>query len=137
GIMFQDFHLLPDRSAYDNVLLTAICESRLPEKPRSRTIRALNSVGLASKVEEYPQRLSTGEQQRVALARAIVNEPYVLLADEPVSNLDGQTSAEIIEVLRRINRAGTAVVVATHQPERFEICRPRVLRLENGRMVNE
>jgi len=136
GIMFQDFHLLLDRSAYDNVLLTAICERRLPEKPRLRAIKALNSVGLTAKIDEFPRRLSTGEQQRVALARAIVNEPFVLLADEPVSNLDQQTSAEIIEVLRRINRAGTAVVTATHQPERFEVCRPRILRLENGRLVN-
>jgi ABC-type ATPase involved in cell division len=90
---------------------------------------------MAHRLHDKASQLSTGEQQRVAIARAIVNEPFVLLADEPVSNLDGETSSDVIDILRKINSAGTAVVVATHQPERFAKCNPREIRLDNGKLV--
>ncbi len=133
GIVYQDLRLLGDRTALDNVILAAHCERNLPGKPRDRAIKALSNVGLTAKLHSFPHELSAGEQQRAALARAIVNEPYVLLADEPVSHLDPATSEDIVAQLRRVNQAGTAVLVATHQPERFESLRPRVIRLEAGR----
>ncbi len=133
GIVYQDLRLLSDRTALDNVLLAALCERNLPGKARDRAIRAISNVGLASKIHSFPHELSAGEQQRAALARAIVNEPFVLLADEPLSHLDAATSEDIVAQLKRVNQAGTAVLVATHQPERFESLRPRIIRLENGK----
>jgi len=133
GIVYQDLRLLGDRTALDNVLLAAHCERNLPGKARDRAVKVLSNVGLASKLHSYPHELSAGEQQRAALARAIVNEPFVLLADEPLSHLDAATSEDIVAQLRRVNQAGTAVLVATHQPERFESLRPRVIRLEGGK----
>jgi len=133
GIVYQDLRLLEDRTALDNVLLAAHCEPNLHEKPRERAVKVLANVGLASKIHSFPHEISAGEQQRAALARAIVNEPFVLLADEPLSHLDPATSEDIVAQLRRVNQAGTAVIVATHQPERFDILRPRIIRLEDGR----
>lgn len=137
GIVYQDLRLLDDRTLYENIILAANCEPNLPQKPKTRAIRALTSVGLAHKLRHYPHQLSAGEQQRAALSRAVVNEPYVLLADEPVSHLDAGTSEAIVSMLQRVNQAGTAVVVATHQPERFEVARPRVLRIDGGRVVGQ
>ena len=135
GIVYQDFRLLRDRSALENVRLAAFCERNLPGKPRARALRAMAKMGLSHKIHNRPDELSMGEQQRTAMARALVNEPFLMLADEPVSNLDEQTSAELIDYLRKVNQSGTAILVATHQPERFYPCSPRVIRLENGRLV--
>jgi len=134
GIIFQELRLLNDRSALDNVHLAAMCERNLPGKPRTRAMRAIASVGLSHKLRARPSCLSLGEQQRVAIARALVNEPFVLIADEPVSNLDSATSSEVVDVLSRVNHSGTAVIVATHQPERFASCEPRTIRIERGRI---
>ncbi len=135
GIVFQELRLLSDRSAMDNVRIAAVCERNLPGKPKARAFRAMAKVGLSHKLRDHPDHMSLGEQQRVAIARGLVNEPFVLLADEPVSNLDSGTSAEVIEVLQKINHSGTAVMVATHQPERFVSCNPRFIRLEKGRIT--
>lgn len=135
GIVFQDLRLLNDRSALDNVRIAAACERNLPGKPKSRAFRAMAQVGLSHKLHDNPDHLSLGEQQRVAIARGLVNEPFVVLADEPVSNLDSSTSAEVVEVLQNINRSGTAVMVATHQPERFACCNPKFITLEKGRIT--
>lgn len=135
GIVHQNFRLLDDRTVLDNIKLAASCEKTLPAKAKQRSLRALAGVGLTHKLHSIPKELSTGEQQRTAIARAIVNEPYLLLADEPVSNLDVETSNDIIELLKKVNRAGTAILVATHQPERFQSCNPRVLHLESGKLV--
>ena len=135
GIVYQDFRLLRDRSALENVRLAAFCERNLPNKPRSRALKAMAKMGLSHKIHSCPDELSMGEQQRTALARALVNEPFLLLADEPISNLDEETAAELIEYLRRVNQSGTAILVATHQPERFAPCSPRMLRVEKGRLT--
>ena len=134
GIVYQDLRLLTDRSVYDNVLLAAACETNLPQKPRARALKTLTQLGLAHKLHSNPAQLSAGEQQRAALARAIVNEPYVLLADEPISHLDPTTSDAIIALMSKVNQAGAAVIVATHQPERFESVKPRIVRVEAGRV---
>ncbi len=132
GIVFQDLRLLNDRNVFENVRLAAECETRLPSSAKARSLRVLNRVGMAHKIQDPPSELSTGEQQRVAIARALVNEPLLLLADEPVSNLDTETSSEIIEILNQVSLFGTSVIVATHQPERFIKYNPRILRMDNG-----
>ena len=135
GIVFQDLRLLHDRTVLENVRLTAECETRLPSSPKSRSLRVLSKVGMAHKIQDLPSELSTGEQQRVAIARALVNEPFVLLADEPVSNLDAETSSEIIDILHHISLSGTTVLVATHQPERFARYCPRIVTVSNGNLL--
>jgi cell division transport system ATP-binding protein len=135
GIVHQDLRLLTDRSVLESVRLTACCESSLPGRPKSRALKVLAKVGLAHKLHCMPGEISTGEQQRAAIARALVNEPFLLLADEPVSNLDSQSAESVVEVLRRANKAGTAMLVATHQPERFADGGARVVRLDGGRVA--
>lgn len=135
GIVFQDLRLLNDRNVLENVRLAAECETRLPISAKARSLRVLNRVGMSHKIKDFPSELSTGEQQRVAIARALVNEPLVLLADEPVSNLDAETSSEIIEILNQVSLFGTSVLVATHQPERFEKYNPRIMRMDNGTLL--
>lgn len=135
GIIYQDFRLLNDRSILENVRLSAACELNLKKKPKARALMALSRVGISHKQHSFPGELSTGEQQRTAIARALVNEPFVLLADEPVSNLDSETSGEITEMLYRANQIGTAMIIATHQPERFSSFDPRIYTIENGTVI--
>lgn len=135
GIVFQGLQLIGNRSVLDNIRLAALCERRLPGSAKSRSLTVLAKVGLLHRLRDQASQLSTGEQQRVAIARAIVNEPFVLLADEPVSNLDGESLAEVINILRKINSTGTTVVVATHQPDKFIECNPREIRLEQGKLI--
>jgi len=136
GIVFQDLRLLDDRSVLENVKLAALCDRRLPENPKVRSLRVLGKVEMSYKLQDRPNQLSTGEQQRIAIARALVNEPYVLLADEPVSNLDSETSKTIVDILYKISLSGTAVIVATHQPERFESINPRIIRMDRGSIID-
>jgi len=137
GIVYQDNRLLDDRTVLENVKLAAMCDRSLTLNPKERALSALGLVGLSHKPHSMPKELSAGEAQRVAIARAIVNEPFALLADEPVSHLDKETSDEIISLLMQLNNAGTAMLIATHQPERFELCKPRVIRLEQGRVIEK
>ena len=137
GIVYQDFRLIGDRSVLENVRLTATCEKNLPGKPKERSLRAIGRVGLTHKLHCLPGELSIGEQQRTAIARALVNEPFVVLADEPVSNLDSETSASIIDLMKKVNSLGTAMLIATHQPERFASCNPRILEAVNGRIQEQ
>ncbi len=136
GIVYQDTRLLPDRTLLENVRLSALCDNSLTASPKKRALRVLNQVGLSHKLHSAPTSLSAGEQQRAGIARAIVNEPFVLLADEPVSHLDSETSGEIIELLHHLNLSGTSMLIATHQPERFESLNPRIITLDDGRMVS-
>jgi cell division transport system ATP-binding protein len=137
GVVFQDFKLLPNRTVYANVAysLEVIGESR--QSIRRKVPEILRLVGLSTKLHNYPDELSGGEQQRVSIARAFVNHPPLLLADEPTGNLDPETSIGIMQLIYRINRTGTTVIVATHDREMVDKMRRRVIELEGGRVVRD
>jgi cell division transport system ATP-binding protein len=137
GVVFQDFKLLPNRTVYDNVAysLQVIGESR--EAIRRKVPDILNLVGLSTKLHNYPDQLSGGEQQRVSIARSFVNHPPLLIADEPTGNLDPDTSIGIMQLIYRINRTGTTVVVATHDREMVDKMRRRVIELREGRVIRD
>jgi len=137
GTVFQDFKLLPDRTVYDNVAyaLQVIGASRA--QIRSQVPETLRLVGLSTKLHSYPDQLSGGEQQRVSIARAFVNHPPLLLADEPSGNLDPVTSIGVMQLLYRINKTGTTVVVVTHDREMVDNMQRRVIELYEGRVVRD
>jgi cell division transport system ATP-binding protein len=137
GTVFQDFKLLPNRTVYDNVAyaLQVIGASRV--EIREKVPQTLRLVGLSTKLNSYPDQLSGGEQQRVSIARAFVNHPPLLLADEPSGNLDPVTSIGIMQLLYRINRTGTTVLVVTHDHAMVDKMRRRVLELYEGRIVRD
>jgi ABC-type lipoprotein export system ATPase subunit len=132
GFVFQAFHLLPRASALENVELPLLYSDRPEIDGLGR--RALEKVGLADRVDHRPSELSGGQQQRVAIARALVNEPDLVLADEPTGNLDGRSAAEVLDVLATLNRAGATIVLVTHDRAVAERC-GRVARLEAGRIA--
>jgi len=137
GTVFQDFKLLPSRTVYDNVAyaLQVIGASRA--EIRQKVPETLRLVGLSTKLHNYPDELSGGEQQRVSVARAFVNPPPLLLADEPSGNLDPVTSVGIMQLLYRINKTGTTVVVVTHDREMVDRMRRRVIELYEGRVIRD
>jgi cell division transport system ATP-binding protein len=137
GTVFQDFKLLPDRTVYDNVAyaLQVICAHR--GEIRRQVPEILRLVGLSTKLHSFPDELSGGEQQRVSIARAFVNHPPLLLADEPSGNLDPVTSIGVMQLLYRINKTGTTVVVVTHDREMVDNMRRRVIELYEGRVVRD
>jgi ABC-type lipoprotein export system ATPase subunit len=132
GFVFQAFHLLPRTSALENVELPLLYSDRASIAGLGR--RALESVGLADRVDHRPSELSGGQQQRVAIARALVNEPDLLLADEPTGNLDARSAADIMGLFQKLNREGRTIVIVTHDPGVAAHC-GRVARLEDGRLV--
>ena len=132
GFVFQAFHLLPRESALENVELPLLYSDRASITGLGR--RALEAVGLADRIDHRPSELSGGQQQRVAIARALVNEPDLLLADEPTGNLDARSAAEILDIFASLNQAGRTIVVVTHDPDVAARC-GRVARLEAGRIV--
>jgi putative ABC transport system ATP-binding protein len=134
GFVFQTFHLLPRTSALENVELPLLYSDR--DNFRGVGRRALEIVGLADRLAHRPSELSGGQQQRVAIARALVNEPDLLLADEPTGNLDRRSAGEILAILQELNRAGRTIVVVTHDAEVANHCR-RIARIERGRIVAE
>lgn len=137
GVVFQDFRLLKDRNVYDNVEFAQI----VVEKTRAMRMRKvpamLSMVGLAEKYKSYPRELSGGEQQRVAIARALVNEPPILLADEPTGNLDPKNTWETMKLLEEINRRGTTVIVVTHNKEVVDAMKKRVITIRDGHIVSD
>jgi cell division transport system ATP-binding protein len=137
GVVFQDFKLLPNRTVYANVAyaLEVIGETR--ESIRRKVPDILRLVGLSTKLHNYPDELSGGEQQRVSIARAFVNHPPLLLCDEPTGNLDPETSIGIMQLIYRINRTGTTVVVATHDSAMVDKMRRRVIELREGRVIRD
>jgi putative ABC transport system ATP-binding protein len=132
GFVFQAFHLLPRTSALENVELPLLYSDRAEIAGLGR--RALESVGLADRIDHRPSELSGGQQQRVAIARALVNEPDLLLADEPTGNLDARSATEVLSVFESLNRGGRTIVLVTHDPAVAAHC-GRVARLEEGRIV--
>ena len=137
GVIFQDFKLLPNRSVYDNVAYALQVTGGSRREIREKVPDILRLTGLSTKLHHYPDQLSGGEQQRVSVARAFVNHPPLLLADEPTGNLDPETSIGIMQLLYRINRTGTTVLVATHDSAMVDRMRRRVLELSRGRIVRD
>jgi cell division transport system ATP-binding protein len=137
GVVFQDFKLLPSRTVYDNVAYALQVTGGTRREIRNKVPDILRLTGLSTKLHNYPDQLSGGEQQRVSIARAFVNHPPLLLADEPTGNLDPETSIDIMRLLYRINRTGTTVLVATHDEAMVNKMRRRVLELSRGRIVRD
>lgn len=135
GIIFQDFRLLEDRTAEENVAFALEVTGTRRSVISPKSVRVLAQVGLAARARSYPRELSGGEQQRVAIARALVNDPPVLLADEPTGNLDERASRGVFQLLRDINAAGTAVVMATHDLNLVRQTNYRVIELQEGAVV--
>lgn len=137
GVVFQDFRLLDNMTVYDNIAF-ALKITEAPARAIRRSVpMVLSMVGLSKKSKRYPAELSGGEQQRTALARALVNNPKVLLADEPTGNLDPKTSWEIMKLLNEINLRGTTVVVVTHDKEIVDAMKKRVITIKNGRVSKD
>ncbi|HOV27103.1 MAG TPA: cell division ATP-binding protein FtsE [Pseudobacteroides sp.] len=137
GVVFQDFRLLPGKTVYENVAFAMQIVEALPKEIRRRVPMILGLVGLSNKAKVYPNQLSGGEQQRVALARALVNNPALLVADEPTGNLDPETSWEIMKLLTEINQMGTTVVVATHEKNIVDTMKKRVIALSKGEIIRD
>lgn len=137
GIVFQDFRLLPKKTVFENVAfaMEILHESRAHIE--KRVPQALKLVGIEDKTNNYPDELSAGEQQRVAIARAIINKPSLLIADEPTGNLDPDTANGIMELLEKINDAGTTVVMVTHAKDIVDRMNKRVVAIENGHIVRD
>lgn len=137
GVVFQDFKLLSDRNVYDNIAFALQVIGQKKKEIRSRVLSVLTQVGLNHKRYHMPELLSGGEKQRVGIARALVNEPFILLADEPTGNLDPDASRGILELLEKINQGGTAVCMATHNYDLIRLAPHRTVLLENGRIKKE
>jgi cell division transport system ATP-binding protein len=137
GVVFQDFKLLPNRTVYDNVAYALQVTGAGRKQIRQTVPDILRLTGLSTKLHNFPDQLSGGEQQRVSIARAFINHPAVLLADEPTGNLDPETSIGIMQLLYRINRAGTTVLVATHDSTMVDKMRRRVIEVRRGRVIRD
>jgi cell division transport system ATP-binding protein len=136
GIVFQDFRLLEDRSIYENVAFALFVTNTRRSEIKKRVLYALADVGLSHKRNQMPYELSGGEQQRVVIARALVNEPSILLADEPTGNLDPASSSEIMDLLMKINLRGTAILMATHNYDLVKKYPARVVQMKDGRLFD-
>jgi len=136
GIIFQDFRLFDDRDVFENVAFSLEVIGKQKKEIKKRVLRTLADVGLSHKARKFPKELSGGEQQRIAIARAIVNEPILVLADEPTGNLDPETASEIMAVLQRINARGTSVLMASHNYEMVKKYPYRVIQIRHGRIVH-
>jgi cell division transport system ATP-binding protein len=137
GVVFQDYKLLPRRTIHENVAFALWVTGALKSEIRRKTALVLELVGLSKKANSFPQELSGGEQQRACIARAIVNNPPLLLADEPTGNLDPGTSWEIMELLDKINKRGTTIIVATHEKSIVDRMKKRVVAIEMGRVIRD
>lgn len=137
GVVFQDFRLLKDRNVYENIAFAQRVIATPTKKIKRRVPMMLSMVGLAAKYKSYPRQLSGGEQQRVAIARALVNEPQILLADEPTGNLDSHNAWDIIKLLDEINKKGTTVLVVTHNLDIVKTMKKRVITMRKGVIVSD
>ena len=136
-MVFQDFRLIPNLNVYENVAFAMKVVEASPREIRRRVPMVLSLVGLSHKYKMFPTELSGGEQQRVSLARAIVNNPSVLIADEPTGNLDPETAKEIMGLLDDVNKAGTTVLMATHAKNIVDDMKKRVIAIESGEIVRD
>ena len=137
GCVFQDHRLLPDKTAYENIAFTMEAAGRLDDEIASDVPHVLDLVGLTPKVWNFPGEMSGGERQRVAIARAIVNQPDILLADEPTGNLDPLNTMEIMQIFKKINDLGTTVILTTHNKGVIDNLGKRVITLENGKIIRD
>jgi putative ABC transport system ATP-binding protein len=137
GIVFQFFHLLEDLTARDNVLFPAQLIGAPKRAARSRADELLESLGLASRADAYPARLSGGERQRVAVARALINEPPLLLADEPTGAVDAAAGEQIMQILRDLSRGGQTILLVTHDPDLAHRCATRTVEVRDGRLAEK
>ena len=137
GVVFQDFRLLKDRNVYENVAFALKVIGASTAAIKKKVPNMLSMVGLAAKYKSKPKELSGGEQQRVAIARALVNEPSMLLADEPTGNLDNNNAWEIMKLLEEINERGTTVIVVTHNLEIVKVMKKRVITIKKGLVVSD
>ncbi len=137
GVVFQDFRLLPDRTVYENVAFAMEIVEATRKEIRRQVPAILGMVGLSSKANSYPNQISGGEQQRTALARALVNNPSILIADEPTGNLDIRTAREIMKIINLIHRRGTTVIMATHARDIVDSMQKRVVTFDKGCIVSD
>ncbi|HYF13300.1 MAG TPA: cell division ATP-binding protein FtsE [Candidatus Paceibacterota bacterium] len=137
GTVFQDFRLLPQKTAYENIAFAMEAAGRKEEEIRSDVPHVLDLVDLADKMNNFPDELSGGEQQRVAIARAIVNQPDVIVADEPTGNLDPVNTFEVVQILKKINDLGTTIILTTHNKGVIDSLKKRVITLDRGKVVRD
>ena len=137
GMVFQDFRLLGNKNVFENIAFAMRIVGATPKQIRRNVPNILNMVGLINKAKSLPHELSGGEQQRVSLARALINNPQILIADEPTGNLDPATTMEIMKLIEDINKRGTTVVVATHAREIVNEMKKRVVAIENGQVIRD
>ncbi len=137
GVIFQDYRLLPDKTVYENVAFAMRIVEASRREMKQNIEKVLGLVGLKHKAKSFPAQLSGGEQQRVAIARAIVNNPVIVIADEPTGNLDPENSWEIMNIFEEINKSGTTIVMATHDKTIVDRMRRRVIALEKGKIVRD
>ncbi|MCD5406522.1 MAG: cell division ATP-binding protein FtsE [Desulfotomaculum sp.] len=137
GMVFQDFRLLPNKTVAENIAFALEVTGASRENIRQAVPLTLAKVGLAKKIDQYPAKLSGGEQQRVVIARAIINNPVLIIADEPTGNLDPDTSGEIMKLFQNINRSGTTIIMSTHAWDIVDRMKHRVIRLKNGKVEGD
>jgi len=137
GVVFQDFRLLPNKTVYENVGFSMEIVGATPREIRRRVPTVLSMVGLSKRANMYPDELSGGEMQRVSVARAVINNPPILIADEPTGNLDPENSWEIMKILNYITRRGTTVIMGTHANDIVDTMKKRVIALENGEIARD
>lgn len=137
GVVFQEFRLIPGKTAYENIAFAMEASGKTDDIISSDVPEVLELVGLADKMWNFPHQLSGGEKQRVAIARAIVNQPDVLIADEPTGNLDPLNTFEIIQILQKINDLGTTVILTTHDKQIVDALKKRVITMENGKIARD
>lgn len=137
GTVFQDFRLLPKKTVFENVAFAMEVLHKSKRQIRKQVPQILSLVGITDKADKYPDELSAGEQQRVAIARAIINNPMVLIADEPTGNLDPVTASEIMDLLEQINMRGTTIVMVTHAKDTVDRMKKRVIAIEKGRVIHD
>ncbi|MGB3921774.1 MAG: cell division ATP-binding protein FtsE [Minisyncoccia bacterium] len=137
GMVFQDFRLLPNKTVYENIAFTMEAAGRTDEEINADVPHVLELVDLTTKVWNFPHELSGGEKQRVAIARALVNDPEVIIADEPTGNLDPANTYDVVQILKKINDLGTTVILATHNKGIIDSLKKRVIAMEKGRVVRD